>query len=209
MPPEKGETDGIGHEGERPDGHHGGRQGRHPGTKVETSLQQDTNAEGSHDQALGKGGAGAPRQASVENEQAKPVDKRVAQHVERVSKEGSGTGQEAGPELDKEHGGIDRKHDDQDMPLTETDCGKFCRLGFATLVHRALAPHGAGQLVIEQPAVYLDSREVRLEGEWCEEDYRDLMVRQPGEVPADFLARLETPVALATDHGDASGYLGA
>jgi hypothetical protein len=46
-------------------------------------------------------------------------------------------------------------------------------------------------------------------GEWCEEDYRDPMVRQPGEVPADFLARLETPVALATDHGDASGYLGA
>ncbi len=46
-------------------------------------------------------------------------------------------------------------------------------------------------------------------GEWCEEDYRDPMVRQPGEVPADFLARLETPVALATDRGDASGYLGA
>ena len=46
-------------------------------------------------------------------------------------------------------------------------------------------------------------------GAWCEEDYRDPMMREPGECPADFLARLATPVAVATDWQDASGYLGA
>jgi len=45
--------------------------------------------------------------------------------------------------------------------------------------------------------------------EWCEEEYRDPMVREAGEVPADFLSRLETPVSVAADWGDASGYLSA
>jgi integrase len=45
--------------------------------------------------------------------------------------------------------------------------------------------------------------------EWCEEEYRDPMIRESGEVPADFLSRLETPVAIATDSNDASGYLRA
>jgi integrase len=46
-------------------------------------------------------------------------------------------------------------------------------------------------------------------GRWCEEEYRDPMARQAGEVPADFLARLATPVALASDGADVSGYLSA
>ena len=45
--------------------------------------------------------------------------------------------------------------------------------------------------------------------EWCEEDHREPMVPQRGEVPANFLARLETPVALATNRGSASAYLDA
>ena len=111
--------------------------------KSEPGPEKDTNAERSHDRSLGEGGASAPREASVENEKAEPVDKRVAEHVQRVGKEGGGTRQKAGPELDTEHCEIDRKHDGQDASLAETDRGKFCCLGFATLVRHALTPPGA------------------------------------------------------------------
>jgi hypothetical protein len=79
----------------------------------------------------------------VENEKAEPVDKRVAEHVQRVGKEGGGTRQKAGPELDTEHYEIDHKHNGQDASLAETDRGKFFCLGFATLIRHALTPLGA------------------------------------------------------------------
>ncbi len=87
MPPEEREAEGVRDEGKRADCRHGGGDGRHPGTKAEGSLQQNTDTEGSHDPALDQSSASAPHEAPVENEETESVDKGVTKHVQGVGEE--------------------------------------------------------------------------------------------------------------------------
>jgi hypothetical protein len=82
----------------------------------------------------------------MNNKEAEPIDKGVAEHVEGVREKCTGARNEAGAKLDDEHERVDREDRPQDTPVTGPNRAELASFGFAAIIHEVgrFAPTGAG-----------------------------------------------------------------
>ena len=144
--PEKNEAQRIGGERERAHSDHGRNFREGSGAKLEGDLEEDPDAKQGHDRTFEQCRASLPAQASMNNEEAESVDKRVAEHVEGVREKCAGTRNEAGPKLDNEHESVDREDGPKHSAVTGPDRVELVCFGFAAIIHEidGFAPTGAG-----------------------------------------------------------------
>jgi hypothetical protein len=78
-----------------------------------------------------------PSYRPSEDKEAEPVHERVAKHVQGISEQRRGMGEDSRGALGQEHDSIDDQHDPQHTPVARRKCVQFAGLIFAVVRHLA------------------------------------------------------------------------